>query len=143
MNKSILNKSRQLSYLLRHNPENLSMDKHGWVPIFQILSKLEINIDELDYIVETNNKKRFGYDTSKTKIRAHQGHSKSLNIDIKFEEVKFPKTYYHGTAKINEASILSKGLIPQSRAYVHLSKDIETAEKVVFRYYISYRYFNV
>lgn len=124
------NKSRQISYLLRHNPEDLEMDKHGWVSVDELLKKVEIDRDYLEWIVENNDKKRFGFNEDGTKIRAHQGHSKDLKLEINFKEVKFPKTYYHGTISENVSSIMKFGLEPRSRAFVHLSKDKETALKV-------------
>jgi len=128
------NTSRKISYLLRHNPEDLKMDKQGWVSVYDLVIKLGITKEELDEVVSTNDKKRFGYNEDGTKIRAHQGHSEKLKLDIKFQEVQFPKTYYHGTDFLNMNSIKKFGLRPGNRAYVHLSKDIETATKVGFRH---------
>lgn len=127
MSKNI---SRQISYLLRHNPEDLEMDKQGWVNVNDLLKKLKIDKDYLDFIVENNDKKRFGFNEDGTKIRAHQGHSKDLNLEITFKEVQFPTTYYHGTTFLNKNSILNHGLQRKKRAHVHLSKDIETAVNV-------------
>jgi len=128
------NQSRKISYLLRHNPEDLRMDKEGWVMVDDLLDKLGLTKSELDYIVENNDKKRFGYSKDGLKIRASQGHSEKLKLDIKFNEVQFPHTYYHGTVFLNLASIEKHGLKPQSRSHVHLSKDIETAKKVAERH---------
>lgn len=122
--------SREISYLLRHKPENLEMDNQGWVPVDQLLDKLNISMEELEYIVAHNDKKRFGFNPQKDKIRAHQGHSKDLNLNITFKEVQFPSTYYHGTVFLNLQSILKTGLHSKRRAYVHLSKDINTAVNV-------------
>lgn len=122
--------SRKISYLLRHNPEDLHMDKHGWVSVDELLKKLDIEMEYLEFIVANNDKKRFGFNEDKTLIRAHQGHSKKLNLNITFKEVKFPTTYYHGTIDENIKSILEFGLKPQNRAYIHLSKDVKTAISV-------------
>lgn len=124
------NESRKISYLLRHNPEDLKMDKQGWVSITDLRLKVGITQEDLDYIVEHNNKKRFGYNEDKTKIRAHQGHSAKLGLKITFNEVQFPTTYYHGTEFMVKNSILKHGLQARNRAYVHLSKDIHTAVNV-------------
>ena len=122
--------SQKLSYLLRHNPEDLSMDKRGWVKVEDMLNKLDISKEELDEIVSTNNKKRFGYNNDKSLIRANQGHSARLNLRIKFDEVQFPTDYYHGTDSNTANIILREGLKPMKRAYVHLSKSIMTATTV-------------
>lgn len=128
------NESRKISYLLRHNPEDLIMDKEGWVMIDDLLLKLDITKEELDHIVENNDKKRFSYNRDGLKIRANQGHSSKLGLDIQYKEIQFPHTYYHGTVFLNKNSILKHGLKPQSRSHVHLSKDKETARKVAERH---------
>ena len=128
------NVSRKISYLLRHDPEDLIMDKEGWVLTSQLLAKLNIRLTDLEEIVASNDKKRFSFNEDKTEIRANQGHSKNLGLDIKFDEVQFPQTYYHGTARKNVVSIMKSGLHSQTRAYVHLSKDVETARKVGLRH---------
>jgi putative RNA 2'-phosphotransferase len=124
------NVSRKISYLLRHNPEDLKMDDKGWVSTNDLLEKLGITLQELKYIVESNDKKRFAFSGDKLRIRASQGHSEKLGLTIDFKEVQFPKNYYHGTIKVNVASILKSGLNTGTRAYVHLSKDVETAVAV-------------
>ena len=126
--------SRRISYLLRHNPEDLKMDKRGWVNVKALLKKLDITQEELDHIVETNNKKRFGYNNDKSNIRAHQGHSAKLNLWIEHKEVFAPQNYYHGTSSVNVENILRKGLKPMNRAHVHLSKDVMTASMVGSRH---------
>ena len=122
--------SQRMSYLLRHNPEDLSMDKRGWVKTEELLKKLEITQEELDNIVTTNSKKRFGYSNDKSLIRAHQGHSAKLNLRVEFKEVQFPINYYHGTNKRIAATILREGLKPMKRSYVHLSKSMMIATTV-------------
>ena len=124
------NKSRKISYLLRHNPEDLKMDKQGWVSVYDLIIKLDITKEELDEIISINDKKRFGYNENETKIRAYQGHSAKLGLKITFKEVQFPTIYYHGTELMVKNSILKHGLQAGNRAYVHLSKDIITAINV-------------
>jgi len=128
------NISRKMSYLLRHNPEDLKMDEEGWVLVDDILNKLGIDFKMLEKIVEINDKQRFSFNDDNTHIRANQGHSSKVAHKIKFDEVKFPKTYYHGTTSKNAQSIMKHGLKPQSRAYVHLSKDVLTANTVGSRH---------
>lgn len=122
--------SVRMSYILRHNPGNLEMDDQGWVSVSSILEILGISKADLDIIVETNDKKRFSYNEDESKIRAVQGHSAKLGLKVDFNEVKFPGIYYHGTSALNEASIIKHGLRAGNRAYVHLSKDIQTAINV-------------
>lgn len=86
----------------------------------------------LEDIVEHDNKTRFSFNTEKTLIRANQGHS--INVDVELEEVFPPNFLYHGTAKKYLESINKLGIIPKSRLYVHLSKDIKTAKVVGSRH---------
>lgn len=124
------NLSRKISYLLRHNPEDLKMDKQGWVSVYDLVIKLNITKEDLDHVVENNDKKRFSYNEDGSKIRANQGHSAKLGLKITFKEVQFPKTYYHGTQFMSKNLIEKHGLKPMNRAYVHLSKDVQTAVNV-------------
>lgn len=126
--------SRFLSLVLRHKPETIGieLEKEGWVDTNLILQKMEVTKDELDYVVKNNDKQRFHYNEDETKIRAAQGHSKSLSVDISMDEYipEVGNFLFHGTAKKDITSILENGLKSMTRKDVHLSKDIETANKV-------------
>lgn len=122
-------KSKTLSYLLRHNPEDLCMDSNGWVAVDDILRKLNMTIDDLKEVVKTNDKKRFGFNDDITKIRANQGHS--ISVDVQLKEVEPPKFLYHGTSPSFVREIIrSGGLSKMRRQHVHLSADRETAVNV-------------
>lgn len=130
------NKSKYLSKLLRHDPEDLYMDKNGYVTVTDVLNKLNIDINELKNIVDNNNKKRFSFNDDLTKIRANQGHSiKNINVELEKLDTKHfinnnIEYLYHGTVKKNIDSILSSGLKCMNRNHVHLSIDKETATNV-------------
>ena len=83
---------------------------------------------QLEEIVSTDNKQRYSFNEDKTLIRANQGHS--IPVDVELEEVTPPDILYHGTGEKFVSSINKLGLIPKSRLYVHLSKDIDTAKNV-------------
>ena len=127
--------SKEVSYALRHAPweYELEMDEEGWVPVAQLLDALHRakkwkNICEADLneMIERSEKKR--HEIKDGKIRAFYGHSIPMKI---LKEVKMPPDIlYHGTARRFEQSIMENGLLPQSRQYVHLSQDVETAENV-------------
>ena len=121
-------KSRRLSYILRHCPESidLELDDHGYGDVNKILEALNITIEDLDMIV------RDSYNGDHTRIRANQGHSIPVNVDLK--EVQPPDILYHGTATRFVPSILEEGILSQTRIYVHLSQDKETATKVGSRH---------
>ena len=88
--------------------------------------------EELETVAKTNDKKRFAFDESGTKIRASQGHS--IKVEIGFEEKTPPEILYHGTAEKNVVSILKNGLQKMQRHHVHLSDNTETACSVGVRY---------
>lgn len=127
--------SKFLSLILRHQPEtiNLTLDENGWANVEELRSKSGNNkvyftLEQLDEVVETNDKKRFIFNEDKSKIRANQGHS--IDIDLALKPQQPPEFLYHGTAQKNVDSILEKGIEKRSRQHVHLSLDKETATKV-------------
>lgn len=126
---------RFLSLILRHSPQTIgiTLDKFGYANIDELISQMNkhgkhIDFDTLKLIVDTNNKKRYSFNQDFTKIRANQGHS--INVDLQLTEKIPPNELYHGTATRFLDSIMKEGIKKQSRQYVHLSKDIDTAIKV-------------
>ena len=140
MDKNNLTKlSRFLSFILRHRPEDigLSLDKNGWADVDELLKAINrdrrtMTLETLQEIVVTDDKQRYTFSNDGTKIRASQGHS--INVDLELTAVEPPDVLYHGTASCLLPSIMKKGLEPQNRQYVHLSSDIETAIKVGSRH---------
>lgn len=130
--------SKFLSLILRHKPETIgiSLDEHGWANVEELIAGIakthEFNMDILEEIVRTDNKQRYSFNEDKTLIRANQGHS--VPVDVELEEVEPPNELWHGTGEKYVASIDKQGLIPKSRLYVHLSKDEDTAIKVGARH---------
>lgn len=131
--------SKFLSLILRHKPETIGLilDKNGWANVADLLSKSaqannRLTAEELAEVVATNDKKRFSFDETKTKIRANQGHS--IAADIEFEESIPPPILYHGTAEKNLSSILKTGLGKRARHHVHLSSDAAAARSVGARH---------
>lgn len=125
--------SKTLSYILRHKPENfnIKLDSNGWALVENITEQLYIDMKTLDHIVETNDKKRFMFNENKTKIRACQGHT--IDVDVELKKCIPPIQLYHGTKKEFVDVILKTGLKPMNRKYVHLSADIDTATNVAGR----------
>lgn len=129
--------SKRLSFLLRHSPDFISLDG-GWAQVSEILEELkkrypEMNREILDEIVAEDEKMRYSYDETGTKIRANQGHSVP-GVIIEMESPGPPEFLYHGTATRFLDSIEKTGLLPMSRQYVHISRDEETAWKVGARH---------
>lgn len=129
------NISRTISFLLRHKPESkgLVLDKNGYTDVNDLLKAVSIDKDTLDEIVRTDKKGRYSYDKSGTKIRANQGHSVK-GVEIDFKHFTPVGKIYHGTADKYLESILKNGLCAQTRQYVHLSQDIDTATSVGMRH---------
>jgi len=129
--------SKFLSLVLRHSPETigLQLDESGWADVEELIEKCnkkgsqnQMTGELLDYVVENNDKKRFTFNEDKTKIRASQGHSISVELDL--EEAEPSEFLYHGTVEKFLENIKKEGLQKMSRQHVHLSKDRETAIKV-------------
>lgn len=139
--KKAKKRSKFFSQLLRHRPEliNIQLEEGGWTDTKIFLEKINnyknsepITFQELEFIVENNDKKRFGFNEDKSKIRANQGHSTKVKMDYK--AIIPPSILYHGTATKNVDSILKSGIMKGTRQYVHLSDDTETAQKVGSRH---------
>ena len=119
--------SKYLSKYLRHAPDELglTLQPGGWVPVDDLLSAagrhgFPISYDELVEVVETNDKQRFSFDASGELIRANQGHS--VEVDLQLEEREPPEVLYHGTVERFLPSILAGGLNKGKRHHVHLSR---------------------
>ena len=131
--------SKFLSLVLRHQPETLgvTLDENGWTDVGTLLEKLDqkgyaIDLDQLRYVVETNNKKRFAFNDDETQIRANQGHS--VEVDLGYVEKVPPLFLYHGTATRFLEAIKANGLKKMNRHHVHLSADKQTAINVGSRH---------
>jgi len=126
--------SKFIALILRHKPEaiGITLDEHGWAEVTALIEGINktepFNMEMLERIVDTDEKQRYSFNEDKTLIRANQGHS--IPVDVELEEVVPPDILYHGTGEKYAASIDQTGLINKSRLYVHLSGDIETAVKV-------------
>jgi putative RNA 2'-phosphotransferase len=82
----------------------------------------------LHEVVATNDKKRFAFNADGSKIRASQG--RSVAVDLELATVTPPDFLYHGTATRFVDSIKQQGLLPGSRQNVHLSANPTTAINV-------------
>ena len=116
--------------MLRHRPDSvgLALDDAGWVDVDDLLAALRISRPQLDEVVARNDKQRFAFDGSGTRIRASQGHS--VAVDLGYDPVRPPGELFHGTAERFLPAILTEGLRPGNRHAVHLSADVGTARRV-------------
>ncbi len=127
-----------LALILRHKPEviGITLDKNGWAKVDELIAgigkKRPFTMADLESIVDTDEKMRYSFNGDKTLIRANQGHS--VPVDVELQEEEPPEYLFHGTGEKYAASIEEKGILPRSRLYVHLSPDRETAAKVGSRH---------
>ena len=134
----MLRTSRFISLVLRHKPEaaGIALDEHGWADVEELLEGVgqthPLDMEMLETIVWTDPKDRYSFTDDHTSIRANQGHS--IPVDVELKEVRPPKVLYHGTGEKYVSSIDTEGLLPKSRLYVHLSANRETALKVGARH---------
>lgn len=140
MNETRLIKvSKFLSQHLRHDPEGLGLTlaPGGWVGVGDLLvacvhRRFEVSRAELEEVVTKNSKQRFSFDESGTLIRANQGHS--VEVDLQLTSSTPPDLLYHGTGHQTAPLIAESGLEKMRRHYVHLSADTETARAVGARH---------
>ncbi|MBV1907939.1 MAG: RNA 2'-phosphotransferase [Kangiellaceae bacterium] len=139
LERQIKSGSKYLSYILRHHPEEIGvdMDSKGWVNVEQLIDK-SIQYGQLldnslvTQIVSTNNKQRFAISGNGQMIRANQGHSVKIELDL--EATSPPAVLLHGTAQKNAEQINAQGLSKMQRHHVHLSQNKDTAMAVGCRY---------
>lgn len=131
--------SKFLSRILRHEPDlvELTLGPGGWVQVDDLLRGMKraghrLSYDALRQIVTENDKQRFTLSEDGRRIRAAQGHSVAVNLDL--EAVEPPAILFHGTARGTLDAIFTTGLNPGRRQHVHLSPDENTAVKVGARH---------
>jgi putative RNA 2'-phosphotransferase len=127
--------SKFLSLVLRHSPETIgiSLDGNGWVVVEELIARCGakgylFSREELEEVVALNDKQRFAFNADKTAIRANQGHS--VEVELELAAAQPPELLYHGTVERFLQNIRVEGLKKMQRHHVHLSADLSTAEKV-------------
>lgn len=133
----LIDLSRTVSHALRHDPGayGVDLDADGWVGVTELLDAIGrakprlagAGEQQLRDILATSEKTRF--EIADGRVRARYGHSLVATIEHRPIDDP-PAVLFHGTARRNEASIRSKGLLPSGRQYVHLSGSRALAEKV-------------
>lgn len=101
MERTLIEWSRLLAMVLRHKPQavGIELDAHGWADVSAIVmafSKMGVfTLAMLKEIVRDDEKKRYSFNEDGTKIRANQGHS--VKVDVELTEAVPPAVLYHGT----------------------------------------------
>ena len=146
MSRSVIDRDRArerafgklLAAVLRHQPElaGVALDARGWADVAALLSGLEargtpLTRDELAQVVERCPKRRFALSEDGARVRAHQGHTVPVVLDL------FPRTppdvLLHGTGRGALEAIMQEGLRPMGRSHAHLSEDRDAAWQVAQR----------
>lgn len=131
--------SKYLSLHLRHRPEalGLTLGPGGWVDVDALLTAardrgVQISRTDLNEVVASNDKQRFAISADGLRIRANQGHS--VSVDLELKPTAPPPVLYHGTGEGSVAGIQRDGLRKMRRHHVHLSPDTDTARRVGMRH---------
>jgi putative RNA 2'-phosphotransferase len=137
--RELVRLSKFLSLHLRHRPGDLGLElqRGGWVDVEMLLAAAAhhgqpFSRGELEEVVAQSEKQRFSFDASGERIRANQGHS--VPVDLQLVPATPPGTLYHGTSERALPVILREGLRPIGRRQVHLSADAQTAWRVGMRH---------
>lgn len=137
MDKELKAISKYFSFLLRHQPEaiGLQLNDQGWAPIDDLIKKttdFKLTRELIEIIVETNDKQRFSISEDGDLIKANQGHSIEVNLNLTAQEP--PEILLHGTSERFIKLIESIGLTKQKRHHVHLTESEAVAKTVGGRY---------
>ena len=98
MSKSLNEWGRFLALVLRHKPQavGIELDAHGWAQVEALLvafNRIEaFTMLMLEQIVAEDGKQRFAFSEDKKRIRANQGHS--VKVDVELREAVPPELLY-------------------------------------------------
>ena len=93
--------SRYISLILRHKPETIgiTLDEHGWANVDELIAGVNkthlLTMELLREVVRADEKQRHSFNEDETLIRANQGHS--IPVDVELPELEPPEILYHGT----------------------------------------------
>jgi len=128
--------SRLLSFVLRHKPHEfeIELNEHGFVGLEDFVKAVsakqsswrDLTVEDVLDAVEASERPRF--EVTGDMVRARYGHS--IEVDLGYEPATPPEHLYHGGRGDRSDEIMSDGLRPLSRSYVHLSRDLDTAREV-------------
>lgn len=128
-----------MAFGLRHHPEEIgiTVDEHGWTDCNALITAVNrrypgFTKEDLERIVVRDEKQRYAFSEDRTRIRASQGHS--IPVDVELIQSVPPRYLFHGTGEKSVSAIEQEGLKHMGRLYVHLSWDRETALKVGSRH---------
>ena len=128
--------SKLLSLMLRHRPDEfgLQVDRYGFADLDAVLSAFQdrnstFTLEDIEKVVYDGEKQRF--EIVENRIRARYGHS--FSIDLGLDPSEPPDFLYKGVDSADAERLLSEGLAPDDRDYVHLSFDADVAARLSAR----------
>ena len=111
-NRELISKGKRLAYLLRHD-ESYQFDQHGWREVSDLISNHGFTMEELVCILANNDKQRYKFSDDKKKIRARQGHS--VDVDVELRQMTPPSRHYED-GKTTCSLIFDRGYCYQRRS---------------------------
>ncbi|XP_063293786.1 tRNA 2'-phosphotransferase 1 [Pelobates fuscus] len=132
--------SKLLSYALRHGADSLGlpMGSDGFVPLSALLVLPQFRSysqTDIERVVGSNNKQRFTLRHSEhsgvIEIRANQGHTLKVEVELTALGDELPEQAIHGTYLRHWPSILQCGLARMKRTHIHLSTELPGEGKTV------------
>ncbi|MNC14946.1 RNA 2'-phosphotransferase [compost metagenome] len=123
--------SKFMSLILRHQSQKfgISLDVEGYCEVDSLINSINVQPQwgsvtkaDIEQVARNCSKQRF--EISGDLIRARYGHS---DKKIEYVEKTPPLILYHGTNTKVKDLILSTGVKPMNRKYVHLSESTEFA----------------
>ena len=140
LDKKLKKVSINLSKILRHQAiqRNIHIDDSGWIKLDDILKCNEFkntSLDDIKYIVENNEKKRFTLELRNETyfIRANQGHTiNSVKDELLLIEIKqgYIDNVVHSTFRKNYELIKLNGLCRMSRNHIHFAKSKDVSSGI-------------
>lgn len=105
--------SKFISLILRHHPETIGivLNEHGWANVSELIAGIQktrsFDMEILEEIVRTDSKQRYSFNEDKPLIRANQGHS--IPVDVELPVMIPPEYLYHGTGQKYVESLIRSG----------------------------------
>lgn len=131
--RSTVRVSKLLSLMLRHRPEEfgIQVDGYGFADFDAVIAALkkqdaDIEAGDVEALVYKADKKRF--EIVDGRIRARYGHS--FQMDLGTDPVEPPEHLYKGAIESEVEDILTRGMKPVDRQYVHLSFGADVARRL-------------
>uniref|UniRef100_A0A8C5QWE3 2'-phosphotransferase n=1 Tax=Leptobrachium leishanense TaxID=445787 RepID=A0A8C5QWE3_9ANUR len=125
--------SKLLSYALRHGAVSLRLPigSDGFIPISSLLALPQFRSysqQDIERVVSCNDKQRFTLRHSECsggmEIRANQGHTLQVEVELTPVGEELPHQAIHGTFLRHWPSIRNYGLSRMKRTHIHLSTEL-------------------